>query len=319
MSRLVRLIIAAYVLSLLPLATARAAAPSVASKSGSIDVSPAVAQITLANGQTSASFNTELTNNDNAPIVVQVQMNDFTALNNTGSVSFLSKNYPGNSLHGLADWMHADSQYVSLPAHASQTVPITIPNTSGLAPGGHYGAVIFRVIPTTPGGSGGQLQANEEVSVLVFLTTYNGRVQAITLHKPQFNSIFTAMPGTVDLVFSNSGNTQTTPHGLVTIVNSKNKEVARGVINVDSGLVLPATSRLYEVNMVYAKRVSLPGTYHIDISYRPADGQPAMTYTKSFTYINRPIIIAILLLALAGILLFFRKMSREYTRYKTQT
>jgi len=135
-------------------------------------------------------------------------MNDFTALNETGSVSFLGANYPGNNLHGLAQWMRAATTSIALAPGASQTVPISIPDTKGLAPGGHYGAVIFRVIPTT-GSSKGQLSTNEEISTLVFLTTYSGRTQAISMQKPALNSIFTVMPSSVNLVFTSTGNTQT--------------------------------------------------------------------------------------------------------------
>jgi hypothetical protein len=309
-------VIVACLACLMPLADAGATS-SMMSSSGNIAVSPAIEQINLKAGQTSTSFTTAITNNNKSPVGIEISMNDFTALNETGSVSFLGTNYPGNSLHGLAAWMHAATPSISIAPGASQTIPISIPDTRGLAPGGHYGAVIFRVIPTTGSGKG-QLSTNEEISTLVFLTTYSGRTQAISLQKPALNSIFTAMPSSLNLVFTSTGNTQTTPHGLVTVLDSKNKEIARGIINVDSGLVLPSTSRLYQVNLRYTKHTFRPGTYHIRISYQAGDIAAAQIYSKSFWYVSRSVIVAVMVIALVIILLVVYKTGRHYKKYKAK-
>jgi hypothetical protein len=240
-----------------------------------------------------------------SPVSIQILTTDFTALNTTGSVNFINSNAPGNNIHGLADWISPSQTHILLPSAGSQTISVKIANISSLAPGGHYGALIFKVLSAPLSNKGNQLSTNTEVSTLVFLTTSSGAKKKISLYTPDISSFALKMPNSVNLVFKNTGNTQTTPRGIVTVNDKSNKEVGRGIINIDSGLVLPDTSRLYEINMKYENKILYPGTYHVNIYYRASDNASIFKYTKSFLYLNWTFILTAALFILFVTLLIF--------------
>ncbi len=303
-------------LALLSMSAAYAAGPTSASTTSNLSVSPAIEQLNLSPNQDTVSFQTTVVNNSSAPATIQVQMSDFTALNTTGSVSFLGTHYKNSNLHGLAQSMHVANPTLVVGANSNQTVPITITNASHLAPGGHYGAVIFKILPTPTSLHGSGLSTNEEVSVLVFLTTSSGRTQTISLSNPQLNTIATKFPSTLNLDFANTGNTQTTPHGIVTLTNNQNQELARGIINVDSGLVLPATDRLYQVNLIYSKHTFTPGWYKLHVTYQADAGLRQITYTKRFFYLSRTLLWLTVLLVLLALATSSYLAHRGYKKYR---
>ncbi len=277
-----------------------------------IAVSPAIEQIALKQNQTNVSFNINVTNGTSSPITLQVLTDDFTALNNSGSVAFLSPGSVDNS-HGLAHWINPGLTQIALPANGSKTVPIAITNVTSLAPGGHYGSIIYRVIPDVSKHQGNQFTTNEEVSTLIFLTTYSGGTHAIRLDQPHLGSIALSMPSTVNLVFTNTGNTQIAPRGLVTVFDGS-KEIARGVINVESGLVLPSTDRLYEVALKYEKKVIYPGSYKIKIAYQASENSALLTYNKSFLYISKAVFFASIIVVILLVVLVIRLLGPKRSR-----
>ena len=281
---------------------ALAAAPNPAG----LTVSPAIEQINLNKGQTSTSFNNQLVNNTKSSLIVYVSTTDFTALNQNGGVLFYNNAQASSSLHGLAKSIKPTATKLVLPAGASQTVPINIPNTAKLAPGGHYGAVIYRATPSGSASKGNRVSTVQEVSSLVFLTTYNSGTQSVRLDPVPWGSYILKLPTTLNLVFTNNGNTQTAARGVVTITDSSSHEVARGIVNVGSGLVLPGTSRLYTINLRSEKAVLYPGIYKLHISYSADGASTTSTYTKKFLIINEQIAITAIILGLALIIVLVR-------------
>lgn len=278
-------------------------------------VSPAIEQLALTKDQTSASFTATVTNDSQAAVTISVLTDDFTALNSSGSISFLNNATHSPSIHGLAHWaMPALKQFV-LKQGSTQLVPITIADASSLAPGGHYGAIIFKAVPLAATTEDNFVTANAEVSVLVFLTTFNPGSQSVKLLKPTLSSITIAMPSVADLVFANIGDIQTTPRGLVTITDSANREVARGIINTDSGLVLPSTNRLYQVELRSEKRFAWPGVYQMLIQYRAGDEMKIHSLTKSFLYISPPVVAVLIAAIVLSLLALIGRFGPRFVHY----
>jgi hypothetical protein len=257
------------------------------------------------------SFDAQVTNNTRDQIVVDLSTTDFTALNETGGVTFLPNTT--NDLHGLAQWLKPTYGQITLSPGASQTIPVTIAPKVRLAPGGHYGAILYRV-DASSSLKGNQFNANEEVSTLVFLTTYGDSTQAIALHTPSLNSVMFNTPSSLNLVFTNSGNTQTTPRGLVIITGSAHKEIARGIVNIDSGLVLPGTTRLYSVSLTAEQHLHYPGIYSLQVSYRPDGAKVATVYTKTFLFVNWVLFLGFGVVVVLAILAFWLIRRFKYNR-----
>jgi hypothetical protein len=295
---------ASLIIMLVP-ATALAAAPAPANTvTPGLTISPAIKQLNLASDQKSTSFTAQITNNTKSQLVVNVSTTDFTALNETGGIVFLPN--LTNRPHGLAQWLKPAKTQVVLPPDGSQAVPIIVTPTAGLAPGGHYGALVYRVVAAGSGAKGNQVGSNQELTSLVFLTTANGGTQSVKLGKLSVGHVMLKIPSTINLVLTNTGNTQVAPSGLVTVADSSNKEVARGIINPDSGLVLPGTSRLYTVALrSETKVVAYPGTYHLAVAYQANGMIKASVYSTNFLLVNKAILIVsglFILLVAAGLI-----------------
>jgi hypothetical protein len=283
-----------------------------------LTVSPAIEQLTLKPGQQTASFVSQLTNNTKTKLIVNLSVTDFTALNETGGIVFLPN--LTNRPHGLAQWLKPAVNQVVLSAGASQSISISITSTPGLAPGGHYGAVVYRVISSGSITNGNQISNNEEISSLVFLTTGSGSIQSIKLGNVPFGHLVFKIPSSIDLVFTNSGNTQVAPHGLVTIMSADKREVARGIINQQSGLILPGTSRLYVVSLRPTGNIAKLGEYHLVIAYQASELGKIQHYQTGFYLVNEEFLVLVVgigLLALAAIILLNRKYRTRKARLIT--
>jgi hypothetical protein len=279
----------------LSLAIALIITPTVAHAAGAtpvsgLTVSPAIEQINLAKDQANASFAAQVTNNTGSSLLVSISTNDFTALNQTGGIALLAGPSDQNP-HGLASWMTPSLTQLALAPYSSQTVPVAITGTDSLAPGGHYGVIIYKVLSNGVAKSKNQVNINQEVSSLVFLTTYSGGTQTVRLDNTPIGSFALSLPQSVNVVLTNVGNTQTAPRGLVLISGPSGTEVARGIINIDSGLILPETSRLYTISLSNEHKFIYPGTYHLNIIYQADNGSKAIIYTKSFVIINKPLVL----------------------------
>ena len=264
-------------------------------------ISPAIEQLTLAKGQRSVTFTPQVTNDSSQQLPIAVKVDDFTALNDSGTPLFLGNTDRAASPHGLAHWMAPTVTQFTLSPGATLAVPVTISDVGSLAPGGHYGAVIFEVLPAPASSQHNFIAANASVSLLVFLTTNTPGTQAIQLTKPAIDRLTWIIPASVDLLFTNTGDTQTTPHGTVTVVDSAGSMVAKGIVNTDSGQVLPATSRAYHIDLEPLARFVWPGTYHMRVSYHH-DGQATYdTYEQTFVFVNVQIVIVAGSLLLIGV------------------
>jgi hypothetical protein len=113
------------------------------------------------------------------------------------------------------------------------------------------------------------------------------------------------------MVFTNTGNTQTAPQGLITITGPGHKEVARGAINVNSGLILPGTSRLYSVALTAEHRLVYPGVYHLRVVYNLPGSAVTRSYTKSFIFVNQSLLVVIGLVILAIIVRVNRRSKKS--------
>jgi hypothetical protein len=277
-------------------------APAPAPLNG-ISVSPAVQQVQLAPNQASVTFDTTITNNTASSLVLSVSDEDFTALNQTGSIVFLPTqtiNTNANT-HGLASNLAIGLTQVALLPHQSQAVPVTVTNANQLAVGGHYAAIVFQAGGQAKSG-GANVNINEAVSSLVFVSTYGQGTQSLSLGSVGLSRFNLNFPTSVSAVLSDSGNTQTSPVGYIKIVNAHGAVISRSQINTNSNLILPGSSRLFNFGVTKLKKHILPGVYKLDFYYQ-TPGQTGYTmYTRQFIYLGWPLLIivmAVVLLVLA--------------------
>ena len=269
------------ILCILTLTEAKVSAGSVLASG--ITASPALEQLKLSVGQSTLVFTTKVTNNTKTTISLDISAQDFTSLNQNGGIDFLTSN---DNPHGLSSSIHIGQKQVQLNPGQTQTVTFTITGANTLAAGGHYGAIIYKVLGPnlTPYNT---VTVNQAVTTLVFLTTASQGTQELSLTSPPFGRYLSSFPSSVDAVFANNGNTQTAARGLIQVVDSKAKLVSKGILNADSGLILPDSKRLFTVTLQPQTTNYLwPGLYTARILYH-YEGQAKLSEVdETFLYIS---------------------------------
>ena len=151
------------------------------SNANGLAVSPAINTIKAVSGQTSANFDTTVTNITNNKIAVALSTKDFGSLNEYGNVGFYGASYnSANNPHSLSSSVVLPSDEYLIDAHHSQTIQVNIQDIDKLAPGGHYSALIFTPFVAKDGQSKNEVSVQPSVASLIFLTVLGG-YQSISL------------------------------------------------------------------------------------------------------------------------------------------
>lgn len=270
-----------------------------------ITIEPYLQEVVLQPGEAAKSFKLEVTNNTSANFDFKLQAVDFGSLDETGGVLFTGGR--GNELaskYGLANWLVLDLGSRSLAPGQKTAIEVTIDNRSDLAPGGHYAAIVLasQAGQGQPGQALVNLQKN--LSALVFAKKVGGEIYDLKLDRVDFSKNLLVLPSKVNLRFQNTGNVHVVPRGLVVITDPFNRVVRRGVINPESGIILPGSFRVYPTQLSATGGLNLPGPYKLSINYR-FDGQDEFqAATLRFSYVGWP-----LGLILLGVLVF---LARRY-------
>jgi len=281
-----------------------------------LTVSPAITQIQLANQQDSYVLNYHLTNNTNSPVIINLTTQNFTSLNNNGSV-YILPSINQNNTHGLAKDIYFSLPRITLEPGTTTSLAVSLQHLRSLQPGGYYGAIVFNVLGQKLSDQGNNISLLEKLNALIFLTTPGQVNNSLTL-QPFHQGTSLHLPNNISLVFTNTGNAQVAPHGVVTI-DRGTSEISRGIINANSSLVLPGTSRLFNVVLMRESLgINFPGIYTIHVTYTPGNMINSSSSSRSFLLINSlAIYIVIGLVIIIAIVMWLIKPSR-YRKYQQQ-
>lgn len=273
-----------------------------------VSLSPAVEQLVINPDQSDISFQIRLDNNQNVPLTLQASSLDFKSLNDSGGLAFITSNPSAlEDKYGLANWINLPAGDIVLPPGGGQFVTVTIDNRNDLASGGHYAAVLFRVVSPT-GLSGNKVEVDQVISSLIFLRKTGGDVYSVNLTKAAAhrNWAWLGWPTRLDTYFYNGGNVQTAPRGTIQL----NKTIS--ILNPNSSLVLPSSSRLISTELNRPTAPIWPGIYHVTIIYRPDSTTTMKTASLSFIYLSWETLMVILLAVLLLIRLNIRRCKRAF-------
>jgi hypothetical protein len=291
------------------------AAPS-STSINTLRVSPAISNIQLSPGETSATIVATVTNQTNSPLVVDITARDFGALiTRAGAISFYGSGYnPATNPHGLQTSVSLLSPSLTLAPKTTEKVAVTLNSVNKLAAGGHYGAILFSPESLVASLSNTRVSIHSAVASLLFLKTASGGTQTLRLLPFSEGAVRFTMPSSNYIVFSDTGNTQTAPEGQLTLYGPSGGIISTTVINPGSGLILPGTSRLLTTALPLPNmRFARPGIYKVVLEYRNSSQTTFTVTTRSFYYINLYIFLPVVLL-LVGLLYFLRWHGSELLR-----
>ena len=234
-----------------------------------ITVEPVFEEISFGGNQETERFEITLKNDTVQPVVLRPSIVDFGSLDESGGVAFLGAADQLERKYGLASWMQPEKDAVFLEPGEVEKLPLVIENRESLSPGGHYAAVVFQV------GSGDEMvnkenevAVNQLLSVLVFVKKKGGEVYNLELKDVEWWQGIFLVPSEVRSRFQNAGNVHVTPRGVMTLTDPFGRDIAKGILNEESGIILPETQRTYVTKLEVLKRAFLPGTYTLAVSYR---------------------------------------------------
>ncbi len=244
-----------------------------------LTVTPALQNVDVQASEEAKSFTIKLTNHTSETMTLAVTTADFGALEDTGGLVFVGASSDFEKKYGLAAWLTLEKNQITLSPGATDSLVVMVNNRDTLAPGGHYAAVLFKRIGESVD-NGPRVRLDQVAASLVFLRKSGGENYSLSLSRSQPELNWTGIPRSFKLRFGNSGNIHLVPRGVVTVSNLFGKEVARGIINSQSGILLPESSRIYQVDLRHEASIWWPGLYKVK-TYWTYDGKDELTLSAS--------------------------------------
>ena len=276
-----------------------------ANTTSELGVSPAFEEVQLKEGQKEVGGSLLVTNNTARSTTLAVSVIDLGSLQASAGQPFLGGGELSNNMYGLSRWVHFTKQAVTVPARSSQVVTYTIQDDPSLLAGGHYGAILFKS-PTTGSSAIGAAIQPIVSSLILFEKNGIGEQRTIALTHFSYVRYWFNMPNTVLVAFKNTGNVHVSPHGLIILNDPFGHEVSRGVVNADSSIILPGSSREYQTALGTSKYVFVPGIYTLALDYRTNGNEQPVHSEVHFLYIS-PLAIGVGVLVFAICVFVYKK------------
>jgi hypothetical protein len=279
-------------------------------------ISPYFQEINLQKDQASAPFSIDVKNTTGNPAVFRVSVLDFGTLDESGGVAFLGS--ADNLKYSLASWVNLSNDTLVIKPGETQTVKGTIENKESLSPGGHYGAVFFKLEDNANVSDGKQDQVafNPSFASLLFVRKVGGEIYGLNLNNKDFPKNIFILPSWIRLRFQNTGNVHVIPRGTAGITDPLGRLVLKSVINTESSIILPETFRLFSGKFSQIAPIFVPGHYALIVNYR-YDGKDDFVSGKTYFFLIPPIFMLALVFLIAvvtGYIIFKNKKKKKLKR-----
>lgn len=233
-------------------------------------------------------------------VEIAVDLRNFTAVGEEGAVGLTAE----NTAYSLASWIDVTPTSVTIPPKSSQYFTFNVKVPLNAEPGGHFGSLIFRTIPTEQvQGSGASLAS--EIGSLVLLRIAGETVEQASIESfAPTKSIFEQGPINFDIRLKNQGNVHTKPNGTIVITNMLGSQVDS--VKVEAKNVLPGATRKLDATWNTKWRL---GRYSATYTAVFAD-QTTRSATTTFTVLPYRLI-AIIILALLVLFFIFKRYQKR--------
>lgn len=244
-----------------------------------LTISPLLKEITLGPGLIQTSTEITLQNNTGEPVSAQMQLVDLKALGEYGGSSLDKAGLTDK--YDLANWMTLpNGDTVKIASGDTVKIKVNISNRDDLAPGGHYGAVVVTTTPATSARS--NVNINQQLVSLLFVKKLGGEVYGLQPEPLTYDG--PGIPQQITTRFKSTGNVHVVPRGFIEVTDPAGKQVAKGIINEDSSIILPGSTRQFVTLMQPVSDSNKPGRYKITVNYR-YDGEER--FSTQSTYFTR--------------------------------
>jgi hypothetical protein len=223
-----------------------------------VSVSPSIAHIDLATDP--AEYILAYTNNFDSDITLSLSAKDFTELEDSYKLEFLSQNQAENYKYSLSSWISFENANLQLNPHETKSVKIFI-DKDRITKGGHYASILAEIVQNP---NQKDISIKAVISSLLFVRAStgkeieNGKISSLEPLRDNFD-----YPDKFLLRFQNNGNVHVIPYGLLEIYDPLGSLVAKGILNEDSLDALPESIRSYTIKTNTVEKILLPGFYKV--------------------------------------------------------
>lgn len=266
-------------------------------KNFSIGVEPALVEVVLEEPGEEKKVELTYLNSSDQPLGLEIFPIDFKQQDKTGLVEFLGRE-AGSYSYSLSSFLSFESARIDLEAGEKRKFLVSVKNRPDLSPGGHYAAVVARLIDTSEKSSSAKVTPS--ISALILVRKTGGErfnLSLIEVGWPK-NPVVFGYPRVITLLFQNEGNVHLVPYGRLEIFDLFGRQLYKGVINTSSLRVFPSSRRYIKIE-AGAVKPSLP----FSINSLTVRGEDSLSKTNflfkdSFIYLN-PILIFLPLVGLS--------------------
>ena len=295
--------------------TTSASVPS-AAQTG-ITITPSQKELVVSSGLVTATTQIQVTNRTGKDLNAVVGLVDLKSLDESRGVS-LSKPGVASSKYGLANWMSLpNGNRLALPNGKPVTFTVEVSNRADLSPGGHYGAAIISFGGNDGAGTIGATTFSQELVSLLLVTKLGGEdygLQLRSLHAaPAFNG---TSPTLATTSFNNIGNVHVVPRGYITLTNRQGRVLAKGIINPESRLILPGSSKTVQTSLQSFAPIA-SGRYMLTAHYRYEGQKDYQTVSVTITHVT-PLLIGGTLAIITGVTVLLVLLYRLRTKLKNK-
>lgn len=266
-----------------------------------LSVTPSLLQLDLATDKPEAQLT--YTNTTNQTLIVSLSASDFAPLEDGYKLSFLSQKDAKNYQYSLSSWIDFSEKTLIIPPQSAKEVTVFIAKDK-LTPGGHYATILASVT----GDENSSVQINTVMASLLFVRTNTGlekdegNIAGISVDQDILN-----YPTVVSFRLNNTGDTALTPYGTLRITDPFNREISRGIVNIDSLQALPESIRQFDIPLQPTALAFLPGAYTVHLTIHFSKSK--IYNVKTFSFFSQSqipyaqILLVVCLLSLAVLLI----------------
>jgi len=288
------------------------------SENGDITVDPVYQQVIVKPSPDTQQFSIKITNHTKSAQTFSLKAVDFGSLNETGGVAFIGVKTPDlNYKYALSPWIKVENNSIVVGPGQTLKQSVLITDAHSMPPGGHYGAIFIQPQRSSDKSKNSKVEVSQVVSSLVFVNKIGGDVYRLDLKGTNSNKSIINLPSKVTLRFHNGGNIHLVPRGKITVTDNQGRIMREGLINQDSGIMLPETNRQFVSNLQNRATVWWPGNYYVNIKYRYDGKDSYTTQTTKFFYFGKILIILIPLLVGLSLIVFFIVKKPMWKKIKT--
>lgn len=267
-----------------------------AEQKGSLEITPAFSEVVLDEPSQEQKIEITFINHGTKTVNLEVFPIDFKQSGEFGEISFLNQQ-PGSYSYSLSSFLSLEQNQLELKGGEKTVFKVTIKNREDISPGGHYAAVVGKVVDTANDSTSAAIAPS--LASLILLRKTGGERFNLSLVDVAYPSGLVRFdyPSLFNIKFQNEGNIHLIPYGRVEIKDMFGRLIYQGTVNPPSHIVFPETTR-----QIRAELIPIENSLPISLNTLEIKGQDSIkkvnySFHETYLYINPA-----LLLGLIGIL-----------------